>query len=385
MISLGLSAASQQTLFTTLASHHFINVKVQILDLSHNYLGDISSRFVDGQVDFDTEALVTRSLKLVLLDPSHQLFLDATSPDEGALFLDRQIRIIYNVRNPTGTFSVDIPLFCGPIRKLDRAGVLLNVECQGKEVLFTTGLWRSRTYAKGLRKTSFIYSVLYDNGERKLQIPVWNQPLLPTNVSIGQGNTVWGLARTYAASVNTFLFYDGRGTAVMRAWPQRSVYTFTEDVLKSRPQIGYDLDSVINVVQVTGAVPKGSKKPITYAAYPPVNHPLSPSKLQRNGTATYIPKFIKDDSIRTIAQAKALATRELNAGMIQAVTVGFDVLPGIGALFEPGDILRLATDEYNTAFRLNKMSVPLTAKGSSAIGYHKNLVPQYGPIRLRRR
>lgn len=385
MISLGLSVANQQALFALMATHHTINIKIQILDLNHNYLGDISSRFVDGQVDIDTDAEVTRSLKLVLLDPSHQLFLDATSPDEGALFMDRMIRITYNVRNPTGSFSVDIPLFVGPVRKIDRAGVLLNVECQGKEVLMLTGLWRARTYTKGMRKTSFIRSVLFEQGETKFDIPVLNQPTLPTNVSIGEGNTAWAVARSSASSMGYLLFYDARGTAVLRPWPQSSIYTFTENTLESRPQIGYDLSNVINVVKVTGAVPKGSKTPIVYTAYPPVNHPLSPGKMARNGRGLYIPKYIKEDSIRTIAAAKTLATNELNLGLLQSVIVAFDCLPGIGTVFEPGDIIRLATDEYNTPSRINKMSIPLTAKGASAMGYHKNLTPNYGAIRLRRR
>jgi hypothetical protein len=380
MISLGLSAASHQTLLTTLASHHDINIKVQVLDLSHNYLGDISSRLVDGQMDLDFEAENTRSLKLILLDPVHQLHLDSNSPDNGALYMDRMIRIIYNVTNPSGTFSVDIPLFCGPIRKLDRVGVLLNVECHSKEVLLMNNFWKGRSHKKGVRMTSIIYATLFEAGERKMQIPVWNT-LSPVNVNITSVHTPWIVVKRYASALSSYIYYDGRGVAVMRGIPQSTAYTFTEEVLKSEPQIGYDTSKLVNAVQILGAIPKGSKKPIFVRVIAPNSHPLSPFKLHRNGYPQYFPEYIQDDNIRTVAQAKAIANWHLSVGLIQSVSVAFDCLPGIGALLEGGDVVRLSTGEFNTYFRLTKMSVPLTVKGSTSIGYNKKLTPKYGPIR----
>lgn len=382
MISLGLSVANQKTLMSLLVSHHTIKVKVQILDMNHNYVGDVSNRLVEGQVDIDIDAAITRSLKLVLLDPTHALHLDSNSPDEGALFMDRMIRVIYTVINPTGTFSADIPLFCAPIRKLDRTGVLLNIEAHGKEVLSLPQIWWGKTYKKGTRKTSIVYSLLYDSGERKLSIPA-RSDTIPYNISIGATNSRWGMAKHVAGSLNQQLSYDGRGYAVLRPWPQLTVFNFTESVIKSDPQVGFDLSDVVNAVQVIGGIPKGSKTRIQYKMVAPIPHPLSPLKLGRAGYGLYLPKVIQDDNILSVVQARAIAWRELQMGLLQSISVAADSLPI--PLLEGGDICRLSTPEYSCAFRFTKGSIPLTAKGSMAIGYNKRVTPSVSAIRNRRR
>ena len=384
MISLGLSAANHQKLLALLKSSHHINVKIQVLDLNHNYISDVSTRLVDGQIDVDGEALITRSGKLILFDPTHALHLDSNSPDEGALFMDRMIRIVYNVRDPLGTFSVDIPLICGPIRKLDRTGVLLNVEIQGKEVLALPTAWKARTWPKGWKKTAVILSILQGIGEKKWGF-IQRWPTTTGPVNMGQSNTPWGVARSIATGMRYQLYYDARGYAQMRQWPQLTCYTFTEAVLKSEPQVGYDISNLVNAVEVIGPIPKGALGYIGATAVAPATHPLSPQKLARNGIPQYYPKIIQDSNIKTNVYARTVATLELRGGLLMSISVAFQALPGVAALLEPGDICRLETSEFNVAFRVNKFSIPLTAKGTCAVGYNKKVTPNRTAIRLRRR
>lgn len=383
MIPLGLSITNLRTLVSLLSTHHFINIKVQILTTSHAYVYDVSKRLVEGQVDIDMLAEVTRSLKVTLLDPFHALHLDSDSPNDGALYYDRMVRVVYNVHNPTGTFSVDIPLFCGPIRKLDRNGVMLNVECQGKEVLALPTAWQARTYRKGMRKTSLAYSLLYEAGERKLDIPT-RTPTIPTDVAVGTSTSRWLLAKSTMASMGYQLFYDGRGVARARPWPQIASYTFTENAIKTKPQIGYDLSTVINAVQVISTPPKGSLgSNIRITRVAPLSHPLAPARIGRNGVSLYLPKIIQNNNIKAFSDATALADRELAAGLIASVTVAFDSLPI--PLNEEGDVCRLDTEDVSTPFRLTKMSIPLHAGGSATVGYNRRITPNRNAIRLRRR
>src|SRR5690606_5804143 len=95
MLDLGLSSSQKKRFHALLASHHSIYIRLQIMDLEHGYLDDISDQLIDGQVTVDASADVTRSLSLDLLDPRNTLHLDSDSPSAGALFADRMIRVIY--------------------------------------------------------------------------------------------------------------------------------------------------------------------------------------------------------------------------------------------------------------------------------------------------
>lgn len=383
MISLGLTVANQRALISLLKNHHSINIKVQVLLLDHTYVGDVSRRLVDGQVDIDMEAEVTRSLKMTILDPNHAIHLDSNSPSDGAMFVDRMIRVIYNVTSPDGSKSFDIPIFCGPITKLDRTGVYLAVEAQGKESMVIPTAWNAKTYKRGMRKTSVIFSLLYDRGERKLSIPTISTTI-PRDVAVGYDTSPWTLAKQLALSLGYYLFYDGRGQAVMRKRSPNPVVTFTEYALRSTPQIGYTTEKMINAVQVISSPPEGSKGPtIRRVAIAPITHPFSPARLSRAGVPGYYPLIIRDNEIKTIAEADRRAGVELYDGLISSVSVAFDCLPH--PMVEGGDICYLMTDEYTVIFNMMKMSIPLSAKGVSTVGYNRRVTPNLNAIRVRKR
>jgi hypothetical protein len=370
VIPLGLSATELRALNTALTGHHSIRVRVGVRLLNGQTVNYLTANLLDGQVNVDTTAGgVNRSATLQLLDPDRNLPFDSDTPDDAALFLDRMVHIVYDV-NVSGAWT-SVPVFTGPVSKLDRAGDVITVEAQGKEVLASGACWRPLAIPKGTLKTDAIRRILSErSGEAHFDIP--DLPgRLPKPLSLTRESAPWPAAQGLATSLNRQLFYDGDGTCRLRRWPGTPLWTFkAAESMLSPLQIGYSGD-VVNTVYVVGATPKGAKKPLTWTHIAPASHPLSPVRLARNGVPRYLLDEISDESIRSLAEAKDIAVRRLDDGLRQAVTVTFDALPV--PHLEPGDLIRAVDDSGSVTFRLNTFSLPLTAGQPMTVGYTRRV------------
>lgn len=368
MIALGLSGADLALFNQSLSTHHSVKVTVQVLGLNHAYIDDISDQLLDGQVSIDADAEVTRSLTLQLNDPEHSLKLDSTAPTDGALFYDRMIRIVYSVKSELLPRWVDVPIFCGPITGMSRTADVVNLEAQGKESLVQppTVAYSSRTFAKGWPRASLVREIMSTYaGETKFSIPAYGEKT-PGVVVMNGENPIWPLVKSINGSFGVrHLFYDGRGVLVMRTTPQSSSYTFKTGVgsnITTLPQISYDLSNVRNIVKVKGAIPKGKKVPVAAAVGLPGTHPLNHYALGRNSKPRVMMEVVTDDNQKTLAQAKALATRLVKSHALQAVDVTFDAL--VAPHLEPYDVYTLKTPDIAMTARYLKAVIPL----KSAVG-----------------
>ena len=369
MISLGLRAAQLDDLQQLLVSNHILDVTIQILDLEHNYLADVSKRLLGGQVNIDTTADTTRSLDLELLDPTHSLKLDDDAPNDGSLYFTRMIKVTYGVAASDHSRRYDIPVFCGPISKVERDEAVLSITCVGKEVLLNSAVWNSKTFKKGLSKRTAMIRILSDiGGETKYDLANTSERL-PSDFSLQRGKvSPWAALKKLAAGMGYQVFYDGRGVCRMRRVPAKSVYTFGENgALLTVPQPSFDASAVINAIELIGGTPKGSKYRVGARAVAPRSHPLSPWNLGRNGAPRYLPEFINDSSVKSTSVARTRVSNRLKNAMIEAVDVAFDSLPI--PFLEENDLCVVRTDGWSCEFRLNKMAIPLTADGTTSIGY----------------
>ena len=390
MIGLGLTTAQQVAFHSLLASSHFIRVSVRIMTLSHVYTSDISEMLHDGQVNIDNTSSsdVTRSLSLELFDPYGLTGLDTNHPTDGALYLDRMIQIYYTVISLSSTATFSVPIFTGPITKIDRNSVWLSVEAQGKEVIALTPSWRLKTYKRGAKKTAIIYDLLRNfTGETKLSIPDLGY-LTSTDLSISNESKPWSVAKSLAASINYQLFYDGRGVAVMRPFPRTPIFTFSDNgsgaVVLSKPQVGYDLSNVKNTVLVIGTTTLGTKKvQIKVVRYAPSTHPLSPWNLGRNGVPRYLFEKIEDENINTWGEATTVAEDRLEKNLLETTTVSFNCAPV--PHLDPGDIYRLSTPEFSMTAIVHQMTIPLLHSGTATMGYLRRATPNKQNIRRNRR
>lgn len=392
----GRSIAQDNAYLALLCDHHSIEVTMTLLDLDMNEVpgGEISARLEDGQVTFDADADITRGLDLDLLDPTGALHLDSNSPDAGAMFADRMIRVKHHVINPLRTVRYTTPLFTGPITSLERNGIEVKAECQGKEIFGLSPTWNEKTFKKGSNLVGVIRVLLRDYmGETHYNLPssgAITRKTLPRNVSVGGDDKLpWKVAKDLAASEGYQLYFDGMGVCQMRPVPRGSVFTFRTGPggsVKSDPDIGFDITKVINAVEVFGKKPtkkkgKPQKARPHYRIVAPRSHPLSPWALGRTGRPRYLPRIIEDDGVTTNAEAKKYAQRELARGLLESVDVAYTTvtIPSIEEL----DIVTIKTSKFTAQHRARKFAVGLRSSASASMGYVANVKPNVSGIRTK--
>lgn len=374
MMNNGWTEAQWKDLNTLINSHHFISMKIQLLDLDHNYEQDLSNNFFGGQVSGDITATTTRGLDLTLFDPTRSVAIDPDAAGMTSVYFTNMIKVVYTIQDPLRTRNYDVPVFCGPIDKPSRDGVFLNLKCVGKEVLSLSNMWRAYSSKKNVKKTDVMKYILRNIcGETKYDIP--DLPYKSTNpISISRDQNPWQVLQSLAASMGYMIFYDGRGVCKMRIKNTTSVYVFDESRITARPQVSYDQSTASNACELTGGVPKGSKKRVTYAAVAPAAHPLNPYRVGRGGVPRYInPILINDSKVRTKAEAVRQVNAALNTALLESIEVSFDALPN--PLLEEGDVYTLKTSGYTTNFSNRKWTVPLEAGDDSTIGYLRRVTP----------
>lgn len=382
MYSLGLSAAEQRSYQDLLVSSHNIDIRVQVLNLDMEVESDVSNFLLDGQVNVDAAADVTRSCSLELYDPNHNIALDSNSPLDGAMYLDRMIRVTYIVYNPNTLERYSIPIFTGPITKLDRTNTVINVECMGKETLAKRPSFKTKTYNKNLFRRNIIKEAMQSVGERWFDFFNWDLRSTGTYSLVREGD-VWAFAKSLSGG-HAF-FYDGYGRLVLRPKRKGSMFTFktgNKGSITTTPQVNYTSDNISNTVLVKGGVPKGKKEAVEYTASAPSNHPLSPASLRRGGEPGIILSVIEDTDIVKTEDAKARAERALNSALLQNVAVTFDCVP-IPHL-EPGDVVRVETDDFGANVIAEKFTIPLKAGASMSFGYNARRAVNKKKIRKKR-
>ena len=370
MIPLGLSAAEQREFHRALNDSHDIDVRVALLDMEENALGDLSGWVLGGQVVADMDAEVTRSLQVTLLDPGRRSGIDPDAPERSAR-LDRMVHVSYGVWVDALGEWVRVPVFRGPITKAGRDGAVLEVEALGKEHLMRTDGGIVHTYAAGRRRTSVIRDIARRAGERRMVIPTWAPRVSKKGgiPKLGKRSDPWPWLRKLADSMRGQIWYDGAGTLRLRKHPTRICWWWTEGSLLSEPRITTDDQAVINFVRVTGQPPEGKKWKIEGEAPLPAWHGHSPQRLGRRGVPRYLVEEIEDDSIRTSRDAQAAADRRIREVAVESYSAEFDCLPV--PHLDLGDVCHLAWDDAPGAFRLRRFTLPLTAGEAMSVGYHR--------------
>lgn len=393
MYPLGLHAAGKAAYLDKLVSSHEIRVRASLLTLQEKEISNLSDFVSDGQVNVDVTAAVDRSLTLSLFDPRARLSFDPDSPADSALFLNRMVKVTYGVWVNSSVGWVDLPVFTGPITKLDRpADDVVSVECQGKESIALRPVWHPITLRKGMRKTEAIRTLLRERaGETSFDLPDLNVRLGKT-ISVGRLASAWKVANKIARSMNRQLYYDGDGVVRLRH-PSSHVYTFRpKQSIMSPVQVSYDLDNFANTIYVRGgqprhAAPATPKEPPTggdsdsAAAHVPdirwvatanASHPLSAARLGRIGSAGgFIVETVDNDKIRSRTEARRVARQRLDDRLLGATTVSFEALPL--PFLEPADKISVVTDDGTIRSRLDQFSLPLRVGATMSVGYIKKV------------
>lgn len=377
MINLGLSASDldkfQRSLYTP--PGYQLKVTVQILDLNHNYVGDVSNCFIGGQVNKSFWDIVTSGATLELLDPDNQVGFDTTNPSEGALYMDRMIKIVYSVWSQLLPRWVDVPVFCGPVIKAERDGAVLSIECQGKEVLWVAPqmAWTTKTYKKGDRLTSAVKDLIgTKGGEKRFDFPEWTRSL-KKDYSLKVTTPTWDMARKLVGSRLTHqLFYDGRGYLKLRNCPTTPIFTFSEPTLTSVPKLAFESDTIRNTTRVQGATPEGKAQLIGVSELPS-SDPSSSTALGINGKKRRLVEVVDDPDLNTQKEVNDEAKDTMDSLDLQNVVFDFNSFsfPHL----EPGDVFQITTRKFSRNLRHKTFSIPLLANESQTNGTYRRLVP----------
>lgn len=389
MLALGLSAADYKQYMETLASSHEIKVTVQILRPTHAVASTISHMLIDGQVDCEavegdkSDIANSRTAILRFLDPNRTLGFEAGSPNDGAVFFDRMLRVIYSVytgRAANGGW-VDVPVMTGPIMNFEREGNEVVVEARGKEEYGLGQIFKTAKYAKGTYKVAVIRSLLAISGEINSYmqaIPSTGGERTPVAISMTGEQKVWPEAFKQAKGMlrngkNVRLFYNALGQAVLRPIGQAPVFTMAAKpggLLTSEPKIAYSMTDLKNVVKVIGrktaSSSTGTPPVVSYAAVAPATHPLSPNKLGRNDNPRYYLYVLDNPNVIGRAAAKTLAKSQLKYWLNQQVQATWECLPV--PHMEPWDTVNLVTSRGILTAPCRRFTLPLVAGPSMSVG-----------------
>lgn len=159
----------------------------------------------------------------------------------------------------------------------------------------------------------------------------------------------------------------------MRPYPGNPAFVFaTGDggaLIESYPQVSYSTEELVNT-----AIAKNGKG-ISEVVFAPRSHPLSPWRLGRKASdGTLVPRYllgdpIEDHTIRTKAEARAVAASRIADSLMTSVECAAESLP-IPHL-DPADLLEFRTDEFVVNVRLRQATLPLTVGSTMSLGWLK--------------
>lgn len=379
MLALGHLTPAQRRIYrATIAAPHEIAVTVQVMSNNRAVLSTITHLLLDGQVDAQVVTRrngevegVGRNVSLSFLDPGQTLSFDANAPSAGAIYMNRMIRVIYSVRCPT--FWVDVPVFTGPVVKVDRDGPVVDVEAHSMEAFAMGQAYTPATF-KG-RKADAFMSLMGRSGElaRYIERPATREKLA-SPLSVSSESRYWDRAFGLMSSVDRLCYYDGRGilrTPRRNYTPQITVAMEDAGLMLSEPAVTYSTTDMKNAIWVKGGKPKGSKRAVSARIVAPPSHALNPFNLGRNSRAVYKMLTESNGDLRTKAKALARARSLLRQHLAQEVDVAFDCLP-IPHL-EPWDVVRVQTPRFSADVPVYRFSLPLTAGEKMTVGHQRRV------------
>jgi YD repeat-containing protein len=424
MIPLGLSVADRRRYETALTKTHRIRVEARIHDRDEKVISTIDTRILGGAVQVDMSSAPHRTLELTVLEPRHAAAWLPDGPSDFHVFANNFVSVRYGVwvdDLSDGAGWVDVPVFWGLITGLAQDGNEVTIQAAGKEILGLDPhlLWNTMELHKGRRRIAAIRDVLEAIGETRFDLPDLSAKLLKP-LSLNRHAQPWHVAKAIAGGEDWQLYYDGRGRARVRRWPQNRVYTWRAGdggTLLSRPKIAYDISAVRNLVEVLGPEPKGPPKRIRAVARARAKHSLSAESLKRNGHPRYMihvidsnlakpetewhkaaggnqpggppvhggwwgaPSGVKHPKrwfewrhsiiVHRKKKAQQIADRQLANRLGAAVEVSYDSLPIPHV--EEGDTCAVLVEGEHTEFVLKQFTIPLTADAPMSVGVNKRV------------
>lgn len=383
MLNLGLTWQQSQDLHNLLKGPHRVKVSVHLLDKYLNFIRDISEMLLEGTLDIDTEADVTKSVGLKLADPMNMLGFDNVNPAQSINYFGRYMRVFYSVSplygtNPGGIQEYTYPIFTGPVTDYNKNGPVVDVELQGKEVLASKGTLRAISINAGSPKPFMLLyllrSVIGETHTKLAYDGIYNNAWTSQPWNVEAGTNLWLKCKELAFSMGCQLYYDAWGVATMRPSPSLNypVFTFDDTWLTTKPEVERNFDDLFNAIRVVGGAPQGWDGIYSVELVAPPNHPLSGENLSTApGTPLYLPRFIEDDTLTDYQSVYIVGQMALNESLMLGLGISFTsvVLP----FLEEGDTYAMNSKTYFGYGRFDKATIPLVGDYTMSVGFLSNV------------
>lgn len=383
MYDLGLSQDEMAYVLRRLRTSYVLSARVQILDLEHNYLSNITRKVLDGQVSVNYDADdATRALDLLLFDPDYDLGFDTSTLNDGVWFLDRMVQVVIEFYVPELARVIEVPIFTGPVTGFKRKKSSVTLQAAGKDV-FARKSWPRLTITKGTLYTEAVRQILADLGETKFRWEDSNASKLANDRVIDRNSEVspWGQCRQMVGPLGMRLFYDGEGYAVLRKRNDVTpVFDFRDGdpngTVLTQPEVDGDYERIANIVRAESTDPENKKA--VWEETVPTSSPIHPSKLTRGGRPMYLGVVVQQDSITTEASARSAARSELADRQYAAYSVSFDALPMW--MLEESDTITVNVENVVTTTVLRSFALALKP-AVMPVGYTDLIAPTLARIR----
>lgn len=378
MRRMGLSNAELKAYHRALARPHALRISVTLTNLDEDPLESITPVVLSGQVTVDATAEVSRMLQMEFLDPKHSLNIDTRNPTDGALFIDRFIKVYYSIWVDELDRWVTCQVFTGWPQKLSRDGAIVRVEAYGKEKFVQRPTWRTFHRGKDARRVHTLKALLRERGgESRFDFPEDKKRLgSPFNASRTQD--MWQRARSLRG--NRQLFYPGTGVCTLRRPPKEPVMTFRPGnggLLLDAPQVDTDADGFRNTAHI-----KGKKELDPVVAQVGKKHPGSPRRLKRGDVLGVFAVFESNEHFKTRKQMTDRGNRVVNKQSANAVSPSYNIIP-VPHLDELDMVKVVTLKGIPIRHRMMKWALPLTTEGAPpmTVNYVRRLAPRRAKIR----
>ncbi len=297
----------------------------QVFNSSGQLLETLS--IVTGSVTIDYTATNRRSAQLTISDPTRTL-LPKSSSDALAPY-GNYIKILYGPIYPDGSVEL-FPLGVFPIYEVDSddtgTSVTITINCyDASKQIQRAALTDIYTINAGTNYASAIQGLL-NNRMSNLRFNLTPTTETTPLIALDINQDPWQAALDMANAIGNDLFFDENGIVTMRPTPDPTKlvpsWTYADSAgysLMSELRTTFTANKVYNDIIVTGETVSSKIAPVSARAQD--NNPLSPTYVK--GAFGDIPMFIKSKIITTVAQAQAMANRQLaiNLGMSRPVTI----------------------------------------------------------------
>ena len=377
MIELGLSHSQMEVFEDALqATRQRRRIVIGIFDANEKRIDTIEdpeNMVLEGSIQVDVTAAVTRSLSLTVTNSRRKLGFDVGAPSRGAVYANRFIGVKHSIWVDDFDDWVDVPTFFGPVTGYEQNGDEVTIEAQGKESLMLEPHFATEGYQVEKKTTmeAAIKHIGRKAGEAKFDVDEFGHKL-DKDVVVSEHSEPWKILAGSTRDPLTggskglvgwgetgrIMFYDGRGYLNARRLSTNNVYTFTDKIMVSEPTYTFDMLAFRNHVRGKGVDPKGKgKKPVAIAVSLQKNHPLSPESLARNDKNRYLTEFIDAKSIKKEDELRERLQETLEEKSTTGIAASFEsiVIPHL----EEGDRVRMSDDKNSVSFPLLQFTIPL--------------------------